>query len=118
MHTTWYPATCPTWCTRQHPAILAMADDPSEPTDAAEVVAHSRTLTDPDAAAELSVTLDLHEAHPDSFHTITASPSRLYVWLPEDHDTEGADPDQLRAWAATLTAAADAGEAHLNGAGQ
>lgn len=118
-----YPATCPTWCTREHPAELtppdydAAGDDLAE-TDAAEVVTHSRTLTDPDRAAGLVVTLDQDEAHPASLHRHYAGPARLHVWLPDDHDSNGADPADLLAWAANLEHAAEAATRHLNGAQQ
>lgn len=120
-----YPTTCPTWCTGQHPAQLtppsydaAGADLAEAPDDAAEIVTHFRTLTDPDQPAGPVVILDQDEAHPASLHRFTAEPARLHVWLPDDHDHNGITPAELRAWAAILEHAADAATHHLNGADQ
>lgn len=115
----WYPTACPTWCEGLHATVL-MPDgaDPDELPDAAELVTHSCTLTSPDEAEGLTVTLDLDEGHPASLHGITAGASRVHVWLPDDHESDGLTPQGLRAWAAVLSAAAEHAEQHLHGAGQ
>lgn len=113
-----YPPRCPTWCAGVHPAILALDNDPAaDHLDAAEVVQHALDLTDRATAAALVVSLAADETHPASTQTPPAPRPRLFVYLPPDHDSRGASPAQLRAWAHALVAAADAADHHLNNAG-
>lgn len=115
----WVAATCPSWCDRDHPAILvphAMADDITEALVRARViddgVEHFAELgTSPDG---LAVRLSAWEDYPGHRGELVpsswAAQPRLYVELPTTHENAGASPATLRSWAAVLNAAADAAE--------
>ena len=110
---TWYMPSCPAWCEGVHPCVLTGPDDPTpDAADwAASIIAHGRALVD--APDGLRVDLVREELHPSIVDDPDATP-RLFVYLPDHHEAEGATAAELRAWSQVLADAADAA-VHLAG---
>jgi hypothetical protein len=109
-----YAVSCPPWCTGHHPGLLAMpaATLPDGlDAEADEAITHERALV-PDETAGLGVDLAAVDVHPAS--QAAHQPAHLAIWIHGGPAGAATGPDQLRAWAAILAAAADQAEEWLS----
>lgn len=113
--TDWYPVNCPPWCESKHAAVLCPPEyldndqqDDGQPDclEWDQFADHGRELVRTHDG--LSVYLNQLEAHPAS--PLSSHEPACYVYTHGNSDAIGVTPDEMRSWAAALTAAATLAE--------